>query len=128
MPDWAFRSPEVRPMLTYPLAPWPNVYSIYARIAAELGLVGLVGWVLLWTGLALKLAVKSGRDRASGSPVVTWHYPVILNCIGVIFSGFTTDTFRTPMMWVAMGLGCALLRRDLKTHSPAPATPASALG
>lgn len=128
VPDWAFRSPEVRPMLTFPLAPWPNVYSIYARIAAELGLVGFIGWVLLWTGLALKLAVRSGRDRLAESPVVTWHYPVILNCMGVLFSGFTTDTFRTPMMWIALGLGCALLRRELPIPRSARAKPASALG
>jgi hypothetical protein len=128
MPDWAFRSPEVRPMLTYPLAPWPNVFSIYARISAELGLVGLLGWVLLWTGLALKLAARASRDRILGSPVVSWHYPVILNCIGVLVSGFTTDTFRTPMMWIALGLGCALLRRELQQSSTAPGAAASALG
>lgn len=128
MPDWAFRSPEVGPMLTYPLAPWPNVYSIYARIAAELGLVGLIGWILLWTGLALKLAVLSGRDRSPQTTVVSWHYPVILNCFGVLFSGFTTDTFRTPMMWIALGLGCALLRRQMPSRKGVPATTASALG
>ncbi|QIK79453.1 O-antigen ligase family protein [Sphingomonas piscis] len=112
LPSWAFRSPEVGPMITYPLAPWPNVYSVYARIGAELGMAGLIGWCVLWLGLAWKLAIRARHDRRDGDSVVTWHFPVVLNCIGVLVSGFTTDTFRTPMIWIALGLGCGLLLRS----------------
>jgi O-antigen ligase len=126
MPDWAFLSPEVGPMLTYPLAPWPNVYSIYARIAAELGVAGLIGWVVLWVGLAFALAGQLRRDADPRGPTITWHYPVILNCVGVLFSGFTTDTFRTPMIWIALGLGCGLLARARRSGSAAlSASPAT---
>ena len=122
LPPWIFRSPEVQPMITYPNAPWPNVYSLYGRLAAELGLVGLIGWIVLWVGLAVKL---TGRARVTVSRTgkrVTGHYPVVLNCVGVLISGITTDTFRTPMIWIALGLGCGLLRAS--QHVTAVAAPA----
>lgn len=113
LPDWAFRSSEVGPMITFPEAPWPAAYSLYARLGAELGLLGLIGWVGLWLGLALKLA----QARTDGGRSVLLHWPVIMNCFGVLASGIASDTFRTPMFWVAMGIGCALV----KTTAVSPA-------
>jgi hypothetical protein len=36
-------------------------------------------------------------------------YPLVMNCIGVLVAGITTDTFRTPMLWIAIGGTAALL-------------------
>ena len=112
LPDWAYRSPEVMPMIIFPAAPWPTAYSLYVRLAAELGLVGLIGWIALWVGLALALAGRARVARAASGQTVTLHYPVILNCLGVLLSGMTSDTFRTPMIWIALGLGCSILRQS----------------
>jgi hypothetical protein len=112
LPDWAWRSSEVHPMLTFPQAGWPNVFSIYARLAAELGILGLIGWIALWLGLAARLARNARSERANGGSRVTLHYPIVMNCVGVLVSGLTTDTFRTPMVWVALGLGCGVLARS----------------
>lgn len=111
LPDWIFRSPEVLPMITYPAAPWPNVYSIYGRIAAEMGLVGVIGWVSLWLGLTARLSSQVRRLARAGAAGITLPYPIILNCVGVLVSGIATDTFRTPMLWVGLGLGCGVLAR-----------------
>ena len=119
LPDWIYRSPEVAPMITYPTAPWPNLYSIYARLLAELGIVGLVAWVVLWLGLAARLAARARSTQSSTR--VTLHYPIIMNCIGVLVSGIATDTFRTPMIWIALGLGCGVLARSRATVSRASA-------
>ena len=138
LPDWIYGSPEVVPMVTFPQAPWPSVYSLYARLGAELGAVGLVGWIGLWLGLAVSLArvarlrrsILPGAPAAqSHQPFFSVHFPVILNCIGVLTSGIATDTFRTPMFWVTLGLSCGILtraqpvkpaRRALLAQAPAP--------
>ncbi|MBA3669288.1 MAG: O-antigen ligase family protein [Sphingomonas sp.] len=119
LPNWIYRSPEITPMITYPTAPWPNVYSLYARLGAELGLFGLLGWVLLWVGLAAKLGARARRDASDGAARISLHYPIILNCMGVLVSGIATDTYRTPMIWIALGLGCGVLARSAAPASVA---------
>jgi uncharacterized integral membrane protein len=110
LPSWAFLSSEVRPMVTFPEAPWPNVYSLYVRLAAELGIVGLVGWLLLWPALFLRVATYA-RGRADQVPELRFAaYPVALNCLGVLASGIASDTFRTPMIWITLGAAAALVR------------------
>jgi uncharacterized integral membrane protein len=110
LPSWAFLSPEVRPMVTFPEAPWPNVYSLYVRLAAELGIAGLLGWTLLWPALFLRVA-SWARAVADQPPALRFAaYPVALNCFGVLASGVASDTFRTPMMWIALGTACAIVR------------------
>ena len=117
LPDWAYRSPEVLPMITYPAAPFPTAYSLYVRLGAELGLIGLIGWIALWVGLALLLARRARRARAASGETITMHFPVILNCLGVLLSGAASDTFRTPMIWIALGLGCSILRQQRRVSA-----------
>jgi hypothetical protein len=109
MPSWAYFSPEVASSLTHPAAPWPNTYSLYARISAETGLLGLVGWLGLWLGaIALLLRDSTAYARRFGAlPFTT--YPLVLNSMAVLVAGITTDTFRTPMIWIAIGGTAALL-------------------
>ena len=109
MPEWAYFSPEVASSLTHPEAPWPNTYSLYARISAEAGLLGLMGWLALWLGaIALLLRDSNAYARRFGAlPFTT--YPLVLNSAGVLVAGITTDTFRTPMIWIAIGGIAALL-------------------
>lgn len=109
LPDWAYRSPEVAPMLYYPTGPWPAVYSLYGRLAAELGLVGLLGWVSLWLVLAWRL-VGIARNRASRALGYGIEYPLVLTTFGILASGIASDTFRTPMFWIALGCSCGLIR------------------
>jgi hypothetical protein len=125
LPDWAYRSPEVAPMLYYPAAPWPATYSMYARLAAELGLAGLIGWAALWLTLAASLT-RLARERARAGASVGIEYPLVLTAVGILASSMTTDTFRTPMIWVALGCSSALLRarrEQLRREREARAAP-----
>ena len=110
MPGWAYFSPEVAASMIQPTAPWPNTYSLYARLAAETGLIGLLGWIGLWLiTIVLVLRAATAHARRLGAlPVVT--YPIIMNCMAVLVSGITTDTFRTPMMWIGLGAAGATLQ------------------
>jgi hypothetical protein len=128
LPDWAYLSPEIAPMLYYPNGPWPVVYAIYARIAAELGIVGLLGWIGLWSGLAV-LLVGAARDLAVDGRRWTVVHPMILTCVAVLVSGIASDTYRTPMIWMGLGLSCNAIRmarlqrrRGATTFKPVSAT------
>ena len=122
VPSWIFQSPEAAPTMIYPAAPWPNVYSVYARLAAEMGFVGLLGWTVLWPSLAFKLASDARAVSSPDGALISYHHPVILNCLGVLVSGIATDTFRTPMIWVALGLSCSILVRSRRARPTASAS------
>lgn len=119
LPDWAYRSPEVAPMLYYPTGPWPAVYSLYARLGAELGLIGLLGWIALWLTLAWRL-VGIARSRAESGMGYGIEYPLVLTTFGVLASGIASDTFRTPMFWIALGCSCALIRSARASNEARP--------
>lgn len=104
MPAWGFFSDEIKDALTYPAAPWPASYSIYARLAAETGVIGLGAWIALWTALMWKMVRDQRQRLANGRGVQAITYPLVMNCAGVLVSGVATDTFRTPMIWIALGL------------------------
>jgi hypothetical protein len=109
MPAWGYFSPEVAASMIQPAAPWPNTYSLYARLAAETGFVGLGCWIALWlTTIVLVIRAATAHARRHGAlPVVT--YPIVMNALAVLVSAVTTDTFRTPMIWIGLGAAAAAL-------------------
>ncbi|MGG5823778.1 O-antigen ligase family protein [Falsiroseomonas sp. HW251] len=114
MPAWGFLSPEIGASLVHPEAPWPNTYSLYARIAAELGLVGLAGWLLVWGTLILAVRRAGLRLAGRGGAVPPIAYSIIMNAAGILVTGITTDTYRTPMMWLALGAGACFVARAVE--------------
>jgi hypothetical protein len=117
MPSWGYMSYELKPWLVYPTAPWPAVFSIYARLGAETGLVGLVGWIGLWLGLAILTVRRTQRFALSEDALPLISYPLIMNYFGVLVAGIANDSFRNPMFWIALGIGGGYLT------SLAPARP-----
>jgi hypothetical protein len=111
VPNWAYLSYEVANWASSypPVHYWPASFTVYGRLACELGVVGLLLWILLWLGLARKiLTVSIDYQRLTGSlPAIS--YPLIVSCFCVLLSGLTTDTFRSPMIWITLGLGCRYL-------------------
>jgi hypothetical protein len=112
MPSWGFLSPEVRPSLLYPEAPWPNTYSLYARLAAELGVIGLLGWATLWSGLIVSVRHAAQTYTGFHRPVPVIAYAIIMSCVTILVSGVTTDTFRTPMIGITLGAGTCFIARS----------------
>jgi len=111
MPSWGYYSWEIRMWLVNPFAVWPPVFSIYARFAAELGILGLVAWIGIWFVLARSIwRITLAYQHATGK-VLLMSYPLIISCYCVLFSGIALDSMRTPMMWITLGLGCCYLRQ-----------------
>jgi O-Antigen ligase len=110
LPAWGFLSDELGPSLTYSEAPWPAVYSIFPRIAAECGIFAVVGWTLLWS-LLIVAAIRAGRALGRDGRSSLTCYPVAATCLCVLVSGITTDTFRTPMIWIGLAMTLSFLER-----------------
>jgi hypothetical protein len=110
LPTWGFSSSEILRTLSYSAAPWPATYSVFARLSGEIGIFGVLGWSLLWVGLFSRLVRARRSEVHLDSRVRDLAYPLAMNSLGVLVSGIATDTLRTPMIWIALGLSCAYLR------------------
>jgi O-Antigen ligase len=111
MPAWGFLSPEIGLSLSGGEAPWPNTYSLYARLAAELGLIGLLGWLAIWVTLILSVHRAALIYAGFGRAVPAIAYPIIMSCVAILVTGVTTDTFRIPMIWITLGAGVCFSAR-----------------
>jgi hypothetical protein len=109
LPQWGHLSYEIADWLTNKGGRWPASFSVYGRVASELGLVGLVMWIALWIFLARRVLIASLDYQWATGLVPSVAHPLIVSCFCVLFSGLTTDTFRTPMIWVTLGLCCRYL-------------------
>ena len=100
-------------MLTDPLAGWPSSYSVFARFAAELGIVGLIMWIGLWLGLARAFIKSTLIYQAATDLQPTVVFPLVAGCFCVLLGGFATESLHFPKIWVMLGLGCRYLE-DIK--------------
>lgn len=126
VPEWAKVSIEIQNAIS-PVegTPWPSAYSVYARIAAELGAVGLGIWLLMWF-----LVMTACYRRYQLNNHITCQRDILglalmISMIGVLLSGLTTDSLRFFGFWINLGLSWSYLRKpetfsvqcDLK-HNP----------
>lgn len=109
MPSWGFYSPEIKVWLFGTGQFWPAVYSVYARFAADMGILGLAMWVGIWLYLARELVIETLRHRKQTGEIPFAAFPLIMSCFGVLFAGIPCDSVRAPMIWINMGLICRYL-------------------
>jgi hypothetical protein len=108
LPYWAYYSPEFsKPGDVDGL--WPSSYSIYARFAAELGIVGLGFWVGLWFWLVRRVCAISRFFRQATGRLPALAYPLVMSAFGVLLSGLSTESLRSPMIWITLGMACRYL-------------------
>jgi O-antigen ligase len=115
MPSWGYNSWEIRSWLTDYDAVWPPVFSIYARFAAELGILGVIMWLGIWIWLARKILLTTLVYQKITGILPFQAYPLIMSCYCVLFAGIPLDSLRSPMIWITMGLSCQYLK-ELRLH------------
>jgi hypothetical protein len=78
----------------------PNTKSLWSRLAAETGLMGLgifLTWMVIQYATARTLTKAKGRKfRALG-----WFGQFVL--VALLIEGFSVDTFALPYFWLALG-------------------------
>ncbi len=109
MPSWGYYSWEIQHWLFGSTGFWPAVYSVYARFAADMGIIGVVFWLGLWLWLARAVLVETIQYRIRTGEVPFAAYPLILSCFVVLLAGIPCDSVRAPMIWVTLGLVCRYL-------------------
>ncbi|MGE4351540.1 MAG: O-antigen ligase family protein [Bdellovibrionales bacterium] len=109
MPSWGYYSPEIQVWLFGNGEFWPAVYSVYARFAADMGVVGLLMWTGIWLYLARAIVVGTLRYRKETGELPFAAFPLVMSCFCVLFAGVPCDSIRSPMIWITMGLACRYL-------------------
>jgi O-antigen ligase len=105
IPPWATASGEIRRWMSFREGtPWPPVHSIYARLAAEAGFIGLGLWLTVWGSLLTGCWRKFRQSsRASGRQDI-FGLALFVSMVGVMLSGLNSDSFRFFGYWIIMGL------------------------
>lgn len=100
MPAFGYGLTEVSRLL-FEYSGLPNTKSMWARLAAETGLVGLalfLTWlaVLWFSGRSL----KRSKDRLSQAIGLFGLFVLV----GLLVEGFSVDTFALPYFWLSLGI------------------------
>lgn len=109
MPGFGYYSWEVRKWLAPTSNAWPPVFSVYARFAAELGIIGVFAWIGIWYTLARSVWRVTFAYQLKTGQLLPMSYPLIIGCYTALFSGIPMDSLRAPMMWITMGLACSYI-------------------
>ena len=92
---------EIRKLMVH-ASDLPNIKSLWVRLLAETGLVGfslIICWLYLhWQSAHfLENSVTNDRIKVIG---LAGKFTIL----GLIFEGFSVDSFALPYLWVALGL------------------------
>lgn len=100
MPSYGYFLPEINDLF-YRLYYLPNTKSLWSRIVAETGLVGLaffVTWLyLLWQSARF---LQRSQDRLEQ----TFGLAGSLVLVALLIEGFSVDSFALPYLWFSLGL------------------------
>lgn len=110
MPSWALISPEIQEWISpAPGTAWAPVHSIYARIASETGIVGLLLWIFIWGSILLDCSRRYRSNTITHGQQDYLGLSLIVSIIGILLSGFNADSFRFFGYWILLGLAWAYI-------------------
>ncbi|MRS04883.1 hypothetical protein EG832_16960 [bacterium] len=85
----------------------PNAKNLWVRILGETGIVGFSVFVA-WLWVAWKTARAIERHPSPIAQAMGLTGQVVI--VGLIFEGFSLDTFALPYYWITLGLVLAVYR------------------
>ena len=109
VPDWALVSPDVQEWLAETEGTaWPAVHGLWARLAAETGLAGLVLFAAAWPVFLRSAWWRARRWRGAGeTELVDLWLAVFWSGVSCLAAGFAWDSFRFGGYWLLLGVGWA---------------------
>jgi hypothetical protein len=114
LPPYSWELPEVMDVY-YRASALPNIKSLWIRLLAETGIVGLSSFIA-WLYVVFRL---SWFVRLSKNPLfrtIGWSGLFVL--LAFVIEGFSTDTFALPYLWISLGIVSAvgaLMRNSIGT-------------
>lgn len=110
--EWAQDNSEIISWTSdNPGTAWPPVHNLYARILAETGLVGFITWLLIWIFLLLSVLRKYLYNTKLKSNYSALEISLIVSIIGLLFVGFSSDSFRHGGYWLTFGISLVYLNQ-----------------
>jgi len=106
IPDWALKSSEITSWASVENGtPWPPALNLYARIWAELGLIGISIWLLIWITLFYSCfkIVKIRGDKINDHQQM-YGIVLLVSIFGAFLVGFSIDTFRPMQYWILLAM------------------------
>jgi hypothetical protein len=86
-----------------PGSQWPPVYNIFARLIAEIGIFGLMNWLVIW-GITLVGAIRVAMSHSDNN---SKDIALIVTVLGVFVIGLGFDSFRYIPYWLVIGVVAA---------------------
>lgn len=78
---------------------WPPAFSLYARIVAEQGILGIIIWItlIIYTIYSLFIKLRTSYNNILGLALMT-------SFLGVLISSFNADTFAISQLWILIAI------------------------
>lgn len=112
--DKALTSHEVERWMSEKNNHWPPAFSLYARIVAEQGIVGIIIW-LGFLGYILIKAIMVMRKKDNDIIGIS----LIVSFVGILISWMNADTFAQMPFWIMLPLIIRYNNKDLLEDSKA---------
>jgi len=111
LPVYGYQLMEIQNVLSQPIYGFPNPKSLWLRILAEQGIIGMASFAvwLIFLGLSARALIQS-KDRFDRFIGVAGG----LALIAQVFEGFSLDTYALPQLWIALGLLSAWTGKRLR--------------
>lgn len=105
MPDWGFWSYEIINYLeTDRSGQAPPIYSMFVRIAGDLGLLGLLGWYGFWS-YSLINVIKAAQQDVWQTGKRPWiAIGLVVSIMSFLALDISTGSFRLMNYWVTLGM------------------------
>ncbi|GAP20844.1 hypothetical protein ADM99_06940 [Leptolinea tardivitalis] len=100
IPAYGMNLIEVRNLL-YRSGDLPNIKNLWVRLLAETGLIGFAFYCSWLSSFLIK--VKSFRHSTYPHEKMAGYWGIFI-IIGIIFEGFSIDSFAMPYFWISAGL------------------------
>lgn len=117
LPTFAYRLEEIRRVLDPMNLSFPNPKSLWIRVLAETGTLGMSAF-LTWVVVMLAAAWVLARDGLGEARLV--GVAGLLALPAWLMEGFSLDTFALPQTWLLLGLVTAAAWKTREATVPVP--------
>lgn len=102
LPSWAWESYEVVRWFET-IGDLPPTFNVPGRLAAELGIPGLVIWFGFWFWAIVRIA-RSAHRLPSRSSLNYLNAALFGSVISLLLGGMSSDAFRRPETWILVAI------------------------
>jgi hypothetical protein len=124
LPFWA-ATWEFLKWINDPQASFFPSFSVYTRLAGEMGLVGYTVWMMSWVFILTRLIRAANRFSIEQGQCPYIGVAIICGIYASLFSGWNIASFKIPYIWLTLGLAAAYIEAPGRLEIVAPRKPAN---